>query len=270
MRLNADKRSWLVLTGALFVVGQVAFAHDIGNMEKQINESEPYTQLVDKPAPGFSLHDPDGQAVSLEDFAGKPVVLYFLYARCKDECPLHSLKIKQVQDQVAEAGLKDEIPFVAIATDTEDAESTAELMRQHPKHYGLDSGNWTFLFGGSGRESAGRELARAYALEFTPAGESVQIHGVVTHLIDPQGQMRARYHGLNFDSVSLLSYAAALLHGNHGAAIDQQSAPAMNSLTLRDWVLSALGLVCLALLLWAAWTYLVKGSRDPKAASQDP
>ncbi len=270
MRLNIVEQLCLALTGALFVMGQAAFAHNVGEIEKHINESEPYTQLVDKPAPGFNLQTADGQGLSLNDFGDKPVVLYFLYARCKDECPLHSLKIKQVQDQVAEAGLKDQIQFVAVATDTEDAKQTAELMRQHPKRYGLDSANWTFLFGGSGRESAGRELARAYTLEFTPAGEGVQIHGVVTHLIDPQGRMRARYHGLNFDSVSLLSYAAALVHGEHAAATGPGSAPAMNSLTVRDWMLSALGLVCLALLLWAAWTYLVKGSRGAKAASQDP
>ena len=262
MRLCPPQGLCLALSAALIPVLQAAFAHDLGQMEEQMGDAEPYTQVVDKSAPRFSLQDPDGQAVSLGDFGGKPVVLYFLYARCRDECPLHSLKIKKVQEQIASAGLQDQIQFVAVATDTEDAAATADLMREHPKRYGLDSANWIFLFGGSGRESAGIELARAYGLEFTPAGEGKQIHGVVTHIIDPEGRMRARYHGLNFDTVSLVSYTAALLHGDHGAATVTQSGSAESTLRPMDWVLSTVGLVCLIVLLWAGW--MILGSRGTR------
>ncbi len=269
MRLFRTSIFSLALSAGPLAFLQGAYAHNIGKMEKELSAAERYTQIVNKPAPGFSLQDTDGRKVSLEDFSGNPVVLYFLYARCKDECPLHSLKIKQVQAQIAEAGLSGQVQFVAIATDTEDATSTAELMRQHPQHYGLDAANWVFLFGGPARESAGTDLARAYSLEFTPVGESVQIHGVVTHLIDPAGRMRARYHGLDFDSVSLVSYAAALLHGEHGASTG--SASGETRLTPTDWALSALGLFCLVLLLWAAWTYLVPRRMETgKTASSDP
>ncbi len=258
----------LLLSVALIPVPQAAFAHDLEKMEKQMGEAEPYTQIVNKPAPGFSLQSPDGQALSLGDFGGKPVVLYFLYARCRDECPLHSLKIKKVQEQIASAELQDQIQFVAVATDIEDAAATADLMREYPKQYGIDSANWTFLFGGSGRETAGIELARAYGLEFTPTGEGAQVHGAVTHLIDPEGQMRARYHGLNFDTVSLVSYAAALLHGDHGAATVAPSGSAQNALRPVDWVLSAVGVVCILVLLWAGWTFLgSRGARREKTSS---
>ncbi|MDX1529309.1 MAG: SCO family protein [Gammaproteobacteria bacterium] len=262
----------LLLLSSFSLFGSpAAFAHDLGKMEQHINEAEPYTQIVSKPAPDFTLQTADGGSVSLQDFGGKSVVMYFLYARCKDECPLHSVKIKQVQEQVAEAGLESQIQFVAIATDTEDAAATAELMLKHPQTYGLDTANWVFLFGGAGREDAGTALAKAYTLEFTPVGESTQIHGIVTHVIDPQGRLRARYHGLDFDSVSLVSYAAALAHGDHGAAGDSQVASRNAGLTPLDWMLSALGLLSLVVLVWAAWTYLIpKGTRRQKAASTEP
>ena len=273
MPLVPAECKWLcwVHIGALLAGGQAAFAHDLGSMEQQINESEPYTQLVDKPAPSFSLQTADGQELSLEDFRGKTMVMYFLYARCKDDCPLHSLKIREVQEKVARARLEDQIQFVAIATDIEDAAATAELMKDHPKRYGLDPANWLIAYGGAGRESAGLDVARAYGLEFVPAAESVQIHGIVTHLIDPEGRMRARYHGLDFNTTSLVSYAAALLHGDHGAVADPQSAPAESSLTLMDWVLSALGLVCLALLVRIGWTCLIlRDKQSAKTVSSDP
>ncbi len=260
-----------VLSSVSLFGSRAAFAHDLGKMERHMNEAEPYTQIVNKPAPDFTLQTADGRSVSLQDFGGKSVVMYFLYARCKDECPLHSVKIKQVQEQVAEAGLESQIQFVAIATDTEAAAATAELMRKHPQTYGLDASNWLFLFGGAGREDVGTALAKAYTLEFTPVGESTQIHGIVTHLIDPEGQLRARYHGLDFDSVSLVSYAAALAHGDHGAAGDSQVASRKAGLTPLDWVLSALGVLCLLVLIWAVWTYLIpKGTGRRNTASTEP
>ena len=83
--------------------------------------------------------------------------------------------------------------------------------------------------------------------------------------------MRARYHGLDFNTTSLVSYAAALLHGDHGAVADPQSAPAESSLTLMDWVLSALGLVCLALLVRIGWTCLIlRDKQSAKTVSSDP
>ncbi|MDH3316187.1 MAG: SCO family protein [Gammaproteobacteria bacterium] len=249
---------------------QSVFSHDLGQMEKHMAEAEPYAQIVSKEAPGFSLEDPEGRKFSLSDFRGKAVVLYFLYTRCKDDCPLHSLQVKKVQDQIAAAGLKDQVQFVAVATDIEDGASTAQLMREHPKHYGLDTANWVILHGGPERERAGMEVAKAYGLEFRPLGESVQLHGIVTHLVDPQGQMRARYHGLDFDSVSLVSYAAALLHGEHGATRSDQEGPAKANLSPMDWVLSAVGLLCLAVLTWAGWSlFNSRASGRGKIAAPD-
>lgn len=249
---------------------QSVFAHDLGQMEKHMAEAEPYAQIVNKQAPGFSLEDPEGRKFSLGGFRGKAVVLYFLYSRCKDDCPLHSLQVKKVQDQIAAAGLKDQVQFVAIATDIEDAASTAQLMREHPKHYGLDTANWVFLHGGPGNERAGMEVAKAYGLEFRPLGESVQLHGIVTHLVDPQGQMRARYHGLGFDSVSLVSYAAALLHGEHGDPRGDLEGHAKATLGPMDWVLSAVGLICLAVLAWAGWSlFNSRASGRDKIVSSD-
>lgn len=82
--------------------------------------------------------------------------------------------------------------------------------------------------------------------------------------------MRARYHGLDFDSVSLVSYAAALLHGEHGSGTGSNSASEKTRLTPLDWALSALGIFSLVLLLWAAWTYLVpKRTGTGETASSD-
>lgn len=219
-RIAARLRRGLLAAGVvLFLPCQVS-AHDVGAIERDLSQSEPYAQIVNKEATGFRLQDPAGHEYSLEDFRGKVVVLYFIYARCKEECPLHSRKIARIQKQIAESSLANQVQFIAVATDTESPSSTADAMRSHGEKFGLDRSNWLFLYGGPGRETAGMALALAYGLQFTPAGTGVQLHGVVTHLIGPGGRLRARYHGLDFDAFSLTVYAAALVHGDHDADPD--------------------------------------------------
>ncbi len=40
------------------------------------------------PAPDFRLTDPSGRAVTLADYRGRPVLVFFGYTRCTDFCPL--------------------------------------------------------------------------------------------------------------------------------------------------------------------------------------
>src|SRR5689334_18974017 len=51
------------------------------------------TNLGSTAAPDFLLKDQSGNAISLTQFKGKPVVLTFLYTYCPDVCPLTAEKI---------------------------------------------------------------------------------------------------------------------------------------------------------------------------------
>lgn len=238
-----------------------AMAHDVRGTERELAESEPYAQIVSMEATDFRLQDPDGHEYSLDDFRGKVLVLYFLYSRCKDECPLHSLKIAEIQKQLAEASLANQVQFVAVATDTEPASSTATEMRSHAEKFGLDPANWMFLYGGPGRETAGMALAQEYALQFTPAGAGVQLHGVVTHLIDPAGRLRARYHGLDFDPLNLTVYAAALIHGEHGAVATRYEEPGGGRRFEMPYWAALLGAVISLILFIAAGCFYLRAVR---------
>ncbi len=71
--------------------------------------------------------------------------------------------------------------------------------------------------------------------------------------------------------MSLVSYAAALAHGDHGATGENRVASRKAGLTPLDWTLSALGVLSLLVLIWAAWTYLIpKGAGRHKTASTEP
>jgi protein SCO1/2 len=75
----------------------------------------------------------------------------------------------------------------------------------------LDAANWVFLTAGPDQtEDTTRKLARAYGLEFTPDKDGLEIHGVVTHVIDQHGRMLARFHGLDFNQINFIMFVNAL------------------------------------------------------------
>jgi len=259
-------RSVTVVAGASLCVSSQAIAHEMGSLEGELRKSEPYAQIVNTEAKGFRLQDPGGREFSLDDFRGKVVVLYFLYSRCKDECPLHSLKIARIQQQIAESSLSDQVQFIAVATDIESASSTATSMQSHAEKFGLDPANWLFLYGGPGRQTAGMALAQEYALAFTPAGAGVQLHGLVTHLIDPEGQLRARYHGLDFDPLNFTVYAAALIHGQHGEPAEGDGGTDAAGFEMPYWAAIIGGVLSLIFLFAAGWFYF-RGVRAQRRKS---
>lgn len=188
-------------------------AHSLKEFEAALKEREAYAQIVHYPAPPFALKDADGRPVKLSDYRGKVVVLYFIYADCKDVCPLQSQKLSGVQQAINTTPMRDRVQFVAVTTDP--VGDAPEVMKTYPRLHGLDTANWVFLSSGKDKPAATRELAEQYGLKFTLTSDGAQMHGVVTHLIDKGGYLRVRYHGLKFNPANLVVHVNALLNDIH-------------------------------------------------------
>jgi len=205
--LNASR-----LLAALFGLGLFAaspvLAHSLKELEQDLSAKEKYVQIVDTAAPDFTLRNAQGETVRLADLRGKVVVVWFIYESCPDECPLHSEAVAAVQAMVNRTSLRDGVEFVTITTDPE--HDLPDSFAGYGAAHGLDPANWTMLTSGADQPTATRDLARQYGLEFAQEEEGVQIHGVVTLLIDRNGRLRARYHGLNFDPKNLVAHIDAL------------------------------------------------------------
>jgi len=188
-------------------------AHSLEDVEAELTTEERYLQVVNRPAPDFALQDADGRPVSLRDFRGKVVILYFIYASCPDVCPLHSDRLAGIQAKINDTPMRELVVFVAITTDPE--RDTPDVLKAYPSAHALDTANWLFLTSGPGEPAATRDLAERYGLKFTPVPGGYQMHGVVTHLIDKSGNLRARYHGLRFDDTRFIVHVNALTNDYH-------------------------------------------------------
>lgn len=193
--------------GAVFA--PPAWSHSVLEVEDNLSAKEEYFQPVESPAPDFTLEDADGKSVRMTDFRGKVVVLHFIYINCPDVCPLHAEKIAEIQALTNASPMKDRVRFVSVTTDP--SRDRGEALREFGVAHGLDASNWTFLTTTADQpEDTTRTLAKQYGLEFTRTEDGEQMHGVVTLVIDQEGQLRARFHSLRFDPVNLLVFANAL------------------------------------------------------------
>ena len=190
-----------------------AQAHSLDDVEKMLSDREPYLQVVNIPAPEFTLQDADGRSVDLMDFRGRVVVLYFIYASCPDECPLQSEKLAGIQKAIEATSMRSLVQFIAVTTDP--ARDTPVVLKAYGALHGLDPANWIFLTTGVEAPVATRELAARYGLKFSPSESGFQIHGIVTHIIDKSGNLRARFHGLKFNDTNFVIYVNALTNDYH-------------------------------------------------------
>jgi protein SCO1 len=186
-----------------------ALAHSLEEVDQDLRDKEQYFQPVNSEAPAFILQDADGRVVRLTDLRDKVVVLNFIYTSCKDVCPLHSERIAQIQAMINQTPMKAMVQFVTITTDPK--RDTGQVLRDYGKAHGLDPVNWTFLTASPGMpDDSTRKIAEAYGLKFTEGDDGAQMHGIVTHVIDQDGRMRARFHGLKFEPLNLVTFVNAL------------------------------------------------------------
>lgn len=134
--LNSSFSFLLGMTLCALTASQ-AVAHSMKEALDEPQQSEPYLQQVNRVAPDFTLEDAWGRKHSLADYRGKVVVPNFIYARCEEACPLQSQLLAKVQEQINATPMRNQVQFVTVATDTEDAAPTAEIMRAYGKTHGL-------------------------------------------------------------------------------------------------------------------------------------
>jgi len=144
-------------------------------------------------APPFSLIDQQGRPVSLEDLAGRTVLLDFVYTTCPGPCPILTSSHVSVQRALGEEA-RDRVWLVSISLDP--STDTPEALFEYARQRGADLSNWSFL---TGPVEAVQEVVQAYGVGSTLAEDGSIDHLVVSFLIDGQGRILRRYLGLEHE-----------------------------------------------------------------------
>ncbi len=120
----------LVAVLAVAVILVAIFVRPASHSSSQTTSSEATTAsgfdgaaLPAIPAPGFTLTDQQGQAVSLSEYRGQVVVLTFLYSTCGATCILIAQQIRGALDELAHP-----VPVLIVSADP-GADTSADIDR---------------------------------------------------------------------------------------------------------------------------------------------
>lgn len=176
-------------------------------------------------APLFKLQDQFGKWVSSDEFAGKVVVLSFLYTACPDVCPVVTETLRRTYEQLGDD--TKHVQFVAISVDPE--QDTVEQVHRYSEEKGMLH-KWAFLVGEEAEleatwrsyyVAAGRikQKRSSNALETLSKQEARQdedtayliTHTEAIYLIDGEGRLRILFTNLSLDAGPLVHDIRLLL-----------------------------------------------------------
>ena len=156
-------------------------------------------------APEFALTNQDGQRVSLADLDGTVRAVTFIYATCKDTCPLLTAKMALMQQKLG-ADFGKRVRFVSITVEPQI--DTPVVLKAYAEKFGADPAGWSFLTG-SGEEI--QDVVRKYGAFAKRVKPGDVDHLFLTSLIDRKGMLRVQYLGYRFDPDEMYRDLRALL-----------------------------------------------------------
>ena len=140
---------------------------------------------LDRPAPGFTLTDQNGRAVSLASLRGKVVLMTFLDPVCTTDCPIIAQEFKQTGEMLATQDSSVELVAI-VANPTYRSTAVTQAFDQQE---GLATvPNWLYLTGSLSQLGA---VWGHYGVtvQNLPAG-AMSAHNDVAVVIDASGQIR--------------------------------------------------------------------------------
>lgn len=155
-----------------------------------------------------TLFDQDGQAVSLSDFRGKPLLVNFVYTACFRICPNSTRALRKAVDAMRGRFGTDQFNVISIGFDQPTDSPTA--MREYAARQSIRDANWRFL---SPDKDDVAEIARNFGFSFmaTPMGFD---HTLQVSVLDADGIIRQQVLGDTFSPDSLGEPLKRLLGGS--------------------------------------------------------
>lgn len=160
-------------------------------------------------AQNWSMPDMHGDRLSLNDFAGKVVFVFFGFAQCPDVCPTTLLELAEVKRLLGPDGERLQIVFVTV----DPKRDTPEVLRAYLASFDESAVGLV----GSAEQLA--KMARHFkvAYEKVPAGGDGSTytinHSAAAYLYDPQGRLRL-YERYGTPVAELLADIQQLLAGH--------------------------------------------------------
>jgi len=148
-----------------------------------------------------------GEAVSLEDFRGKPLVLSMVYTSCYQICPMTTRHLSKVVEKARDAMGEESFSVVVIGFDSK--VDTPEAMQYFANKQGISDKNWNLL---SINEEDLDALSEDLGFLYYPTSSGYD-HLIQATVIDASGKLYRQVYGQVFDTQLLVDPLLELVLG---------------------------------------------------------
>ncbi len=161
----------------------------------QVGDSVPQTKFVDQ----------TGHSFTFSNFLGHPVVLAFVYTRCRDPrmCPLISAKFNQLQERFRST----QTHLVEITLDPE--YDRPPVLAAYGRTFGAQPGRWSL---GTGNPEEVLNFAAAFGLNVFADQKLGLIHAERTAIVDPGGRLTTLIDDPGWSSGDIVAEVNAQSH----------------------------------------------------------
>lgn len=224
MRGRTAQTVGLIIVGAALAAMGVTFA--LAMLAEPTGSSAPRTALQgaqrdapDRPlpviaeVPAFRFTDQHGRAVSRDDLRGKVWIADFIFTRCTAVCPMMTLALTQVRDELRDTPAWEDVRLVSFSVDPE--HDTPTVLHDFAERYDANDGQWHFLTGES-REPIWTLSHDGFMLRVdeTPGNAAMPInHSAKFVLVDARGRIRGYYDSNDSEDRAALVRDATHLAG---------------------------------------------------------
>ena len=170
---------------------------------------------LESPVLSQPLVSAQAKPLQLGDYAGRLLVLNFIFTQCPSACPLQTQQLRKVQQGI-NANTAQQVQFVSISIDPR--RDTPAVLMAYAKRLGVDFANWQFA---TGPEKGVAALSQAFdAAATTLAGSDIPDHKMRVFVLSPSQNILQVYAGAQFDVERVI----ADLNGFHQAYFPQNTA----------------------------------------------
>lgn len=161
--------------------------------------------------PDFQLVDQKTRKISRETFAGKPLLLTFIFTRCPvpNFCPKISGNFEKLAaDFAQDPALADQVRLLSISFDPEF--DSPEVLDAYGKTFSADPEQWRLA---TGTPEEIEKLTQAFAV-YTKSAEGTIDHGLCTALVAPDGTISTIWRGNGWEIEEVASAVKSLLRSS--------------------------------------------------------
>ncbi len=148
-----------------------------------------------------------GEAVSVGDFLGKPLVLSLIYTSCYAICPITTQHLARVVEKARDTLGTDSFSVAVLGFDSRF--DSPQAMQQFARKQGIDNAQWHLL---SADENTINALTEQLGFEYFASPNGFD-HIVQASIIDAEGRVYRQVYGETFETPLLISPLMDLVLG---------------------------------------------------------